>query len=105
MKIMKKKLRIFSLLIVFYFTFVHVVGGNADNLNLLKTQQNPVKITGKVLDAGTGEALIGVSVVEKGTGNGMATDGNGGFSLTVGKPLCTSKKMNMRVPYGLKETN
>ncbi|MDR0540843.1 MAG: TonB-dependent receptor [Dysgonamonadaceae bacterium] len=83
---MKKKLRIFSLLTVFCFACIYAIEGNADNLNLSKTQQNPVKITGKVVDAGTGEALIGVGVVEKGTGTGMATDVNGSFMLTVSNP-------------------
>ncbi|MBP1651581.1 MAG: TonB-dependent receptor plug, partial [Bacteroidetes bacterium] len=41
-----------------------------------------VKITGKVLDQ-TGEALIGASVKIKGTSDGVATDENGGFTLSV----------------------
>jgi len=39
-------------------------------------------VKGKVMDA-NGEALIGVSVVQKGTGNGTVTDINGHFSLEV----------------------
>ena len=40
------------------------------------------KVSGTVLDA-TGEPLIGVSVLEAGTSNGVVTDFDGNFSLTV----------------------
>lgn len=40
------------------------------------------KVTGKVVDL-KGEALIGVSIMEKGTPNGTVTDVNGNFSLNV----------------------
>ena len=38
-------------------------------------------IQGKVTDAKTNEALVGVSVVEKGTTNGVVTDLDGHFVL------------------------
>ena len=41
------------------------------------------KVTGSVYDAVTGEPLIGVSVVEKGTTNGVITDLDGNFTFTV----------------------
>ena len=41
------------------------------------------KVTGTVLDANTGEPLIGVSVLEIGTTNGIITDLDGNFSFTV----------------------
>ena len=41
------------------------------------------KVTGSVLDAKTGEALIGVSVLEAGTTNGNITDLDGNFTITV----------------------
>ncbi len=44
--------------------------------------QNTLTVKGKVLDV-KGEALIGVSVLQKGTGNGTVTDVNGHFSLSV----------------------
>ena len=47
-------------------------------LNASFAQQN---VTGKVTDATTGEALIGVSVLVKGTSTGAATDANGAFSI------------------------
>src|SRR5450759_2215545 len=51
----------------------------ADDLGTF--QQNTVK--GTVKDATTGEALIGVTVVVKGTTTGQLTDMNGKFSITV----------------------
>ena len=41
------------------------------------------KVTGMVLDAKTGEPLIGVSVLEVGTTNGIITDLDGHFTLSV----------------------
>ncbi|MVT09852.1 SusC/RagA family TonB-linked outer membrane protein [Chitinophaga tropicalis] len=45
------------------------------------SQLKAIKITGKVLDQ-TGEALIGASVKIKGTNDGVATDENGGFTIS-----------------------
>ena len=42
-----------------------------------------LKVSGSVVDAKTGEALIGVSVLETGTTNGNITDLDGNFSLSV----------------------
>ena len=42
-------------------------------------------VTGTVTD-NSGEPLIGVSVVERGTGNGTITDFDGKYSLTVSGP-------------------
>ena len=52
---------------------------SADDLSVF--QQNTVK--GTVTDAATGEALIGVSVVVKGTTTGTLTDISGKFSIPV----------------------
>ena len=41
------------------------------------------KVMGSVVDAKTGEALIGVSVLEVGTTNGNITDLDGNFSISV----------------------
>jgi TonB-linked SusC/RagA family outer membrane protein len=49
---------------------------------IVETQQQEVKITGRIIDS-TGEALIGATVAEKGTTNGTATDLDGKFSLSV----------------------
>ncbi|WP_374948729.1 SusC/RagA family TonB-linked outer membrane protein [Mucilaginibacter sp.] len=42
-----------------------------------------VTLKGKVTDAATGESLIGVSVGIKGTANGVQTDVNGAYSISV----------------------
>ncbi len=44
-----------------------------------------VAVRGQVLDAGTKEPMIGVSVLEKGTTNGTITDFDGNYSLNVAK--------------------
>jgi TonB-linked SusC/RagA family outer membrane protein len=43
-------------------------------------QQNTRRVTGRVTD-GNGEAIIGVTVLEKGTQNGAVTDADGRFSI------------------------
>lgn len=40
-------------------------------------------VSGKVIDAETGEPLIGATIIEKGTTNGVITDINGSFNLSV----------------------
>jgi len=79
-------LKFYLLFFVFYSFSVYAVDKNANNLGLLETQQTPVKISGKVVETATGEALIGVSILEKGTNNGTASDKNGNFTFTVSKP-------------------
>lgn len=51
-----------------------------------------IAVRGQVLDAGTKEPMIGVSVLEKGTTNGTITDFDGNYSLNVasGKTLVFS---------------
>jgi len=44
------------------------------------------RITGSVTDSASGEAIIGASVLEKGTTNGAITDFEGNFTLNVTKP-------------------
>jgi TonB-linked SusC/RagA family outer membrane protein len=43
----------------------------------------PARVTGKVIDSNTGEALVGVNVVIKGTTKGTVTDINGNYSLDI----------------------
>ncbi len=40
-------------------------------------------ITGKIFDSQTGEPIIGASVIEKGTSNGVITDIDGNFSFSI----------------------
>ena len=47
--------------------------------------QAQVTATGVVVDAATGEPIIGASILEEGTTNGTITDFDGNFSLSVGK--------------------
>ncbi|MDR1223750.1 MAG: carboxypeptidase-like regulatory domain-containing protein, partial [Tannerella sp.] len=51
-------------------------------------QQQDRRITGTVKDA-QGEAISGATVIEKGTTNGTATDGDGNFTLTLTKENAT----------------
>jgi TonB-linked SusC/RagA family outer membrane protein len=51
-------------------------------------------VTGKVMDSGTGEALIGATVTEAGTRNGTTTDVTGAFRLNV-----TSLNATIMVSY------
>jgi len=44
------------------------------------------KITGKVKDADTGEPLIGATIIELGTDNGVISDLNGNFTIMVKSP-------------------
>ena len=52
------------------------------SLSMTVFAQTGIKVTGTVVDD-SGETLIGVNVVEKGTTNGVVTNLNGNFSLTV----------------------
>lgn len=59
-------------------------------ISTLFAQQQQVK--GTVVDAATGEQLIGVKILEKGTNNGTITNFNGEFTFTVpaGAPIVVS---------------
>ena len=54
----------------------------ADKTNHSQVEQQTVVVSGQVVDA-NGDPVIGASVVEKGTTNGMITDVDGRFSLKV----------------------
>lgn len=53
------------------------------DVGMLRAQTEYITVTGQVLDKTFGDPLIGASVVEKGTTNGMATDLNGNYNLKV----------------------
>lgn len=53
------------------------------NANTPQTISNKKVISGTVVDAKTGEPIVGASVVEKGTTNGVITDHNGIYSLRI----------------------
>lgn len=49
---------------------------------------NTVELAGKVIDAGDGYPLIGVSVMIEGTSTGAATDLDGNFTLEIPDETC-----------------
>ena len=53
------------------------------DVGMLRAQTEYITVTGQVLDKTFGDPLIGASVVEKGTTNGMATDLDGNYNLKV----------------------
>lgn len=65
---------------------IYAIEGN--NIMLMKRpdllQQNKKQITGTVTDE-HGDPIIGANIVEKGTTNGIITDLNGNFSLSIAK--------------------
>lgn len=56
---------------------------------MLKEEDPQQMITGKVTDASTGEGLIGVSIVLKGTTTGVNTDINGNYTINGSSPDAT----------------
>ncbi|MDQ1088349.1 TonB-dependent receptor [Siphonobacter sp. SORGH_AS_1065] len=55
-----------------------------------QAQEQPIinaTVSGTVLDATSGEPLVGATVIIKGTTNGASTDGNGQFNLRTGQKL------------------
>lgn len=57
-------------------------GGSANNILMASMQQNETIVQGRVVEEG-GEPLPGATVLEKGTSNGVVSDLNGNFSITV----------------------
>jgi TonB-linked SusC/RagA family outer membrane protein len=76
-----KSLRNYALLLV-CSVFVLALSVNTASAEPATVQQQTLIISGVVTDS-SGEALIGASVVEKGTSNGTATNINGAFTLSV----------------------
>ena len=67
-------------------TFSRMIGAATAMLlilagSLTASAQNLVKVTGKVIDE-LNSPMVGVSVIEKGTQNGVMTDGNGKYEIT-----------------------
>lgn len=67
---MKRISTVSGLMLLFFFFTTAAIAQN-------------VAVKGKVTDASTGESLIGVSVGVKGTANGVQTDVNGAYSISV----------------------
>ncbi|MDR0995868.1 MAG: TonB-dependent receptor [Tannerella sp.] len=90
---MKARKRIYSGGLMCSIATALLLGGNlpcwgspaapADKQPGLEQQQTSRTVTGKVVDT-TGEPIVGATILEKGTSsNGVVTDVNGHFSLTV----------------------
>ncbi len=73
---MKRKLRLnFKHLLIAFFLLGGSLGLKAQNL----------EVTGVISEAGTGELLIGATVLQKGTTNGTVCDINGKYKISVPK--------------------
>ena len=59
------------------------------NIPLMLLAQGGYKVTGHVVSADDNEPMIGVSILEKGTTNGVITDIDGNYSITVTKSPAT----------------
>ncbi len=57
------------------------ISGRVVHKNAVVRETEAMRITGRILDAETGEALVGVTVVVKGQSTGVTTDINGQFSI------------------------
>lgn len=83
---MNKKDKFFMLLALSCLPLGQVSAEQTDGMTVSpifqEVLQNSVKITGKVVDA-QGEPVIGATVMEKGTTNGIITDIDGNFILSV----------------------
>lgn len=66
--------------IILFILFVIVNIANID----FAVAQSGRKVTGRVMDE-HGELLIGVNVMEEGTTNGVVTDINGTYTITLSK--------------------
>lgn len=79
-KVSRLYLLLFSLLMLVP-PYQQIRGNAADDVRSIAPQQER-KITGTVVDARTGEPLIGVNVLVKGSNNGVITDLDGHFTIT-----------------------
>lgn len=80
--IMSKMLMLFLLLCITCFSTGFIAAA-------IPAGQQQGSVSGTVKDAASGEALIGVSVVVKGTVSGTLTDINGKFTIPVSTPQAT----------------
>lgn len=81
MKSWFRPLMMTKLCILFLVCSVTAFSAGANTIGSVDDQQGT--LTGKVTDAATGEALIGVTVLVKGTTTGALTDVNGNFTIPV----------------------
>ena len=98
-----KTLRNYTLPVIFGF-FLLALTANTASAEPTTTQQQTVRISGKIVDS-SGEPLIGASVVEKGTSNGTATDVDGNFTMTVNPDATIEVRYIGFLPYSFKVTS
>ena len=81
---MNQRDRFFMLLALSCLPFGHGAAKQSETVAPIVNEvlQNSVRITGKVIDA-QGEPVIGATVMEKGTNNGVITDVDGGFIINI----------------------
>ena len=74
-----------------------IVVSKAKNFDerLLAVPQGPASLRGKILDAATGEALIGANVIVQGTSMGAASDMDGNYAI----PNIPAGNYSLRVSY------
>jgi TonB-linked SusC/RagA family outer membrane protein len=65
------------------FTFGSVFTSFAGENGISDSDSQQMRVTGKVTDAATGEPMLGVTVVVKGTTIGQITDFNGNYSINI----------------------
>jgi len=63
-----------------------IISNQIEAVDEPKPQQEKIRIIGQVLDNETGEGLPGATIVEKGTGYGATTDGDGHYTISVTGP-------------------
>ena len=77
MRLKKTRFKLLTFVALLFF-----IGVNFPGKSIAQTNTNGIPITGIVLDQ-SGEALIGASVIVKGTNTGTATDVEGNYSIQV----------------------
>lgn len=70
---MKRTARIFSVVAAMILAF-----------SMTLSAQSKISVKGKVVDV-DGEPLVGVAVIEQGTSNGVMTDVDGAYTISVAK--------------------
>lgn len=87
---LKKKLTILIIRTFVFFCFTTAFGFTSNNVVSEDTNKNTIQqqITGTITDANA-QPLPGANILEKGTTNGVQTDFDGKFSITLSNPNAT----------------
>ncbi len=87
--IISKRIKHTSLLLAVFLLAINI------NITSAQSGEEKGKISGKILDAKTGETIIGANILIEGTSRGAATDVNGDFTISNVEPGTYS----LRVTY------